>query len=113
MAQARARLSSTVREIIKEREKEINAGLKVDFLDVILSKRRLTDEETVSIVLDILLGGYETTSTLISLIVYFLGHAPAAFETLKVFLFLYIYLCSYYRPPKIFLSLTFFPLSFQ
>ncbi|KAJ9152821.1 hypothetical protein P3X46_026340 [Hevea brasiliensis] len=80
---ARARLSSTVREIIKEREKEISVAPKGDFLDVILSKQRLSDEETISIVLDILLGGYETTSTLISLIVYFLGHAPAAFESVK------------------------------
>lgn len=57
---------------------------KGDFLDVILSKQRLSNEEIVSIVLDILLGGYETTSTLIGLIVYFLGHAPDAFENLKV-----------------------------
>eukprot|EP00257_Ricinus_communis_P020315 XP_015579520.1 cytochrome P450 724B1 [Ricinus communis] len=81
---ARARLSSSVREIIKERELNKTVGLtKGDFLDMILSKRRLTEEETVSIVLDILLGGYETTATLISLIVYFLGHAPAAFQSLK------------------------------
>ncbi|KAJ6754341.1 CYTOCHROME P450 26 [Salix purpurea] len=37
----------------------------------------------VSVALDILLGGYETTSTLIALIVYFLGHVPKAFQTLK------------------------------
>ncbi|KAK7826580.1 cytochrome p450 90b1 [Quercus suber] len=37
----------------------------------------------VSIVLDILLGGYETTATLMSLIVYFLGQAPNALENLK------------------------------
>ncbi|CAK7328175.1 unnamed protein product [Dovyalis caffra] len=81
---ARARLASTMRVIIKEREKR-NAGLiKADFLDVILSKREaLTDEQIVSVALDILLGGYETTSTLIALIVYFLGHAPKAFQTLK------------------------------
>ncbi|KAG8634942.1 cytochrome P450 724B1 [Manihot esculenta] len=82
---AREKLSSTVREIIKEKEKEMNVEIarKEDFLDVILSKRRLSDDETVSIVLDILLGGYETTSTLISLIVYFLAHSPVAFESLK------------------------------
>lgn len=77
-----------MREIIKEKEKEMNVEIarKEDFLDVILSKRRLSDDETVSIVLDILLGGYETTSTLISLIVYFLAHSPVAFESLKVVL---------------------------
>lgn len=85
--QARARLSSTVKEIIKKREKgNVVVGNKgsEDFLDVILSKQKLSDEEMVSIVLDILLGGYETTSTLMALIVYFLGHSPNAFQTLKV-----------------------------
>ncbi|KAK3183688.1 hypothetical protein Dsin_030974 [Dipteronia sinensis] len=84
--QARARLSSTVREIIKEREKGSVDEVMIregDFLDVILSKGGLIDEEIVSIVLDILLGGYETTATLISLIVYFLSHSPIAFQTLK------------------------------
>ncbi|XVF57915.1 hypothetical protein PTKIN_Ptkin07bG0020800 [Pterospermum kingtungense] len=82
---ARARLSATVREIIKERKKlEGLMGLeKGDFLDVILSKGCLSDEETVSIVLDILLGGYETTATLMALVVYFLALAPNALETLK------------------------------
>ena len=84
--QARARLSATVREIIKERKKEELGLAKGDFLDVILSKGSLNDEETVSIVLDILLGGYETTATLMALIVYFLAHAPNALENLKVIL---------------------------
>ncbi|KAH7532425.1 hypothetical protein FEM48_Zijuj04G0018400 [Ziziphus jujuba var. spinosa] len=82
---ARERLSSTVKEIIEKRERG-NAGVAnegEDFLDVILSKQKLSDEEMVSIVLDILLGGYETTSTLMALIVYFLGHSPNSFQTLK------------------------------
>ncbi|KAK6267256.1 hypothetical protein QUC31_018093 [Theobroma cacao] len=80
---ARARLSATVREIIKERKKEKLGLEEGDFLDIILSKGSLSDEETVSIVLDILLGGYETTATLMALIVYFLAHAPDALEKLK------------------------------
>ncbi|GLU11364.1 hypothetical protein SLE2022_281170 [Rubroshorea leprosula] len=80
---ARARLSSTVHKIIKERHKR-NMGMeKGDFLDVILSKWRLSDTEIISIVLDILLGGYETTATLLALIVYFLAQSPNAFENLK------------------------------
>jgi len=71
--------------IINEREKEKVGLISGDFLDVILSKRGiLTDGQIVSVALDILLGGYETTSTLIALIVYFLGHVPKAFQTLKV-----------------------------
>ena len=71
--------------MIKVREQR-NVGLIEggDFLDVLLSKKSLTNDEIVSIVLDILLGGYETTATLIALIVYFLGHAPNALEKLKV-----------------------------
>ncbi|KAF8037638.1 hypothetical protein BT93_B0492 [Corymbia citriodora subsp. variegata] len=73
---ARARLSSTVREIIEERRRTGNVeGLKKgDFMDVILGKEGLNEEEMVSIVLDILLGGYETTATLMALIVFFLAH---------------------------------------
>lgn len=83
--QARARLSLTVKDIIDERRSSGNVGLrKGDFLDVIMSKEYLSDEERVSVVLDLLLGGYETTATLMALIVYFLGRAPHALETLKV-----------------------------
>ncbi|KAK7823080.1 cytochrome p450 90a1 [Quercus suber] len=83
--EARARLSSTVKQMIKEREQRNIVGLieRGDFLDVVLSKKSLTNDEIVSIVLDILLGGYETTATLMSLIVYFLGQAPNALENLK------------------------------
>ncbi|KAL3723053.1 hypothetical protein ACJRO7_035267 [Eucalyptus globulus] len=82
---ARARLSSTVREIIEERRRTGNAaGLKKgDFMDVILGKEGLNEEEMVSIVLDILLGGYETTATLMALIVFFLAHEPASLLQLK------------------------------
>jgi hypothetical protein len=56
-----------------------------DFLDVILSKRCLLNrDEIVSLVLDLMLGGYETTATLMSLIVYFLGHSPNALQKLEV-----------------------------
>ncbi|KAK3413107.1 hypothetical protein EUGRSUZ_I01718 [Eucalyptus grandis] len=82
---ARARLSSTVREIIEERRRTGSAaGLKKgDFMDVILGKEELNEEEMVSIVLDILLGGYETTATLMALIVFFLAHEPASLLQLK------------------------------
>ena len=82
--------------MIKEREQRNIVGLiqRGDFLDVVLSKKSLTNDEIVSIVLDILLGGYETTATLMSLIVYFLGQAPNALENLKVALcFLSLRIC--------------------
>lgn len=88
--QARARLSSSVKEIMEGRRKRRSRELEElgegegDFLDAILSKQSLNDDEIVSIVLDIMLGGYETTSTLMALIVYFLQHSPIALAKLKV-----------------------------
>ncbi|KAF8399809.1 hypothetical protein HHK36_015680 [Tetracentron sinense] len=80
---ARARISSTVGEIIKDRRKGDVGIAKGDFLDVLLSNTSLSDEGKVSIVLDLLLGGYETTSILMATAVYFLGHSPHALEKLK------------------------------
>ncbi|KAK6913043.1 Cytochrome P450 [Dillenia turbinata] len=82
---ARMRICTTIREIIKGRREGNNdvGQTKGDFLDVILSNVNLSDEERVSIVLDLLLGGYETTSTLMSLLVYFLAHSHHALEQLK------------------------------
>lgn len=71
-----------MKDIIEERRKRSEPG--GDFLDVIISKGDLNEEERVSLVMDILLAGYETTSTVMSLVVYFLGRAPLALQTLKV-----------------------------
>lgn len=57
---------------------------KGDFLNVILSKPNLSDEERMSLTLDIMFGGYETTAKLLSLVVYFLAQAPKSLERLKV-----------------------------
>lgn len=43
----------------------------------------LNDEERVSIVMDLLFAGYETTAGLLSLLVYYLAQAPEALEQLK------------------------------
>ncbi|XP_023550591.1 cytochrome P450 724B1 isoform X3 [Cucurbita pepo subsp. pepo] len=80
---ARAKLSGIVKEIMRERKKKgLVVGVEKEgddhenFLDVIMSNWKLDEEEIVSVVLDILLGGYETTATLMGLIVYFLAHSP-------------------------------------
>ncbi|KAJ4843409.1 hypothetical protein Tsubulata_030354 [Turnera subulata] len=84
--QARSRISSTVQAIIEERRR--NAGSLTrkssDFLEILLGVDTLSEEEKVSFVLDSLLGGYETTSLLMSMVVHFLGHSPTALEQLKV-----------------------------
>ncbi|OVA17629.1 Cytochrome P450 [Macleaya cordata] len=79
---ARLRIYSTIKAIIRERT-EGHGIKKGDYLDALLSNSSSSDEEKVSIVLDLLLGGYETTSTLIALIVYFLSHSPHALQMLK------------------------------
>ncbi|XP_059644153.1 cytochrome P450 724B1 [Cornus florida] len=80
---ARTRISSTLKEVIKERQNG-NGGLaKKDFLDGILVKENLSNEEKVSVLLDLLLAGYETTSALLGIVVYFLGQAPHVLEHLK------------------------------
>ena len=55
---------------------------------MLLSSNELSDEEKVSFVLDSLLGGYETTSLLISMVVYFLGQSAQDLDLVKV-----IYTC--------------------
>lgn len=74
--------------MIKQREneeQEMKKGLREeDFLDVIMSNEDLNYEEKVSIVLDILLGGFETSATLLSLVVYFLAKSPSLLQKLKV-----------------------------
>ncbi|KAK2413697.1 cytochrome P450, family 724, subfamily A, polypeptide [Trifolium repens] len=83
---ARIRLSSIIKDIIIERRSKVDNVKTVeggDLLNLILSKQNLSDEERVSIVLDLLFGGYETTSKLLSMIVYFLDGAPNALERLK------------------------------
>lgn len=85
--QARIRLSCIIKDIIMERRKGNDNVGPVEggnLLNVILSKQNLCDEEMVSIVLDLLFGGYETTAKLLSMIVYFLGGAPNALQRLKV-----------------------------
>uniref|UniRef100_A0A7N0TTY6 Cytochrome P450 724B1 n=1 Tax=Kalanchoe fedtschenkoi TaxID=63787 RepID=A0A7N0TTY6_KALFE len=88
---ARIRISSTVKAIIEERikrNKEAQPSTATsrcnDFLETLVSIDTLSEDEKVSFVLDSLLGGYETTSLLMSLIVYFLAQSPAAVELLKV-----------------------------
>ncbi|GAB4825347.1 hypothetical protein Ancab_008219 [Ancistrocladus abbreviatus] len=94
--QARSRISSSVRSIIEERRRrggggggvsdgEINSSSskRNDFLDTLLSIETLSEDEKVSFVLDSLLGGYETTSLLLAMVVHFLGHSPSALQQLE------------------------------
>ncbi|GAB2229052.1 hypothetical protein Droror1_Dr00023187 [Drosera rotundifolia] len=48
-----------------------------------LDAENLTDKEAMSLIMDILLAGYETTSTLVLTIVYILGQEPCILQQLK------------------------------
>ncbi|KAL6520195.1 hypothetical protein OROMI_032375 [Orobanche minor] len=77
---ARRRISSTLKDIIiKRRVSETHA----DFVDEILGNVWLNDEERVSVLVDLLLAGYETTSGLMGLVVYFLAQDPSSLQTLQ------------------------------
>ncbi|KAG6394627.1 hypothetical protein SASPL_145216 [Salvia splendens] len=83
---ARRRILSTLKDAIKKREKIMGnvSNVKGDFLDELLQKDCLNDEEKVSVLLDLLFAGYETTSGLMALVVYFLAQAPSALQKLRV-----------------------------
>ncbi|KDP45155.1 hypothetical protein JCGZ_15020 [Jatropha curcas] len=99
--QARRRISTTVKAIIEERrrrrkkrnneeeeEEETDddgrSKRSSDFLEILLYVDTLSEDEKVSFVLDSLLGGYETTSLLMAMVVHFLAHSPTALHQLKL-----------------------------
>lgn len=57
---------------------------KAAFLDVLLSNNELSHDDKVAFLLDCLLAGYETTSVLVSMAVYFLGQFPKCLKQLRV-----------------------------
>ncbi|XP_060184971.1 cholesterol 22-monohydroxylase CYP90B52-like isoform X2 [Lycium barbarum] len=76
---ARTRISSTLKQVLKDRENRkdvevLNGPAKVDPSDDNLLKEHLRD---------VLFAGYETTSGLLSLLVYFLAQSPQALQNLK------------------------------
>ncbi|KAG5545865.1 hypothetical protein RHGRI_018130 [Rhododendron griersonianum] len=97
---ARRRISSTVKAIIEERRRSrrsSDGGGKYpnkrstrsgtnghDFLEILLGVESLSEDEKVSFVLDSLLGGYETTSVLMAMLIHFVGQSPAALAQLKL-----------------------------
>ncbi|XP_009759674.1 cytochrome P450 724B1 [Nicotiana tabacum] len=89
--QARSRISSTVKAIIEERRRINDGGSccsddrkRNDFLEILLCLDTLSEDEKVSFVLDSLLGGYETTSLLMAMVVFFVGQSQNALDQLKV-----------------------------
>ncbi|KAG8384892.1 hypothetical protein BUALT_Bualt04G0165500 [Buddleja alternifolia] len=81
---ARRRISLTLQDIIMKKRENMMSGTNArDFVDELLAEVCLNDEERVSILLDLLLAGYETTSGLLALVVYFLAHSPSSLQSLQ------------------------------
>ncbi|CAN6312295.1 unnamed protein product [Urochloa humidicola] len=78
---ARKRISKTMEKFIEDRKR--NPSKKAVFLDVLLANKELSHDDKVAFLLDSLLAGHETTSVLLSIIVYFLGKSPNIVEQLK------------------------------
>lgn len=99
---ARTKVAEALRLIVRQRREESEAGeRKEDMLGALLGgDNAFSDEEIVDFLLALLVAGYETTSTIMTLAVKFLTETPLAQAQLKVPLS---------SPPfSLSLSLTFF-----
>lgn len=82
--------------IVRQRRKESESREKKDMLGALLaSGDHFSDEEIVDFMLALLVAGYETTSTIMTLAVKFLTETPLALAQLKVLKhdFIFIFYC--------------------
>ncbi|XXG57082.1 hypothetical protein AAC387_Pa03g4328 [Persea americana] len=83
---AQYRIKAITKSLLQQRkgrgEAKEDEG-KMDFLDVLLAHDHLSEEEILSLVMDLLLGGYETTSIFIAIVVRFLSDHPKALDELR------------------------------
>lgn len=79
-------MASALGLIVKQRRVDNEAGMnKDDMLAALFScEEDFTDEQIVDFLLALLVGGYETTSTSMTLAVKFLTDTPSALAQLKV-----------------------------
>ncbi|XP_068638469.1 3beta,22alpha-dihydroxysteroid 3-dehydrogenase-like [Aristolochia californica] len=80
---ARTKVAETLRSMVRERRKEENNKKKDMLAALIDSEEGFSEEETVDFLLALLVAGYETTSTIMTLAVKFLSETPAALSLLK------------------------------
>lgn len=85
--QARTKVAEALSLIVRQRRSESEAGeRKNDMLEALLSADDggFSDEEIVDFLVALLVAGYETTSTIMTLAVKFLTETPLALAQLKV-----------------------------
>ena len=84
---ARTKVAEALTLIVRQRRKEREAGgeKRNDMLGALLATGdQFTDEQIVDFMLALLVAGYETTSTIMTLAVKFLTETPLALAQLKV-----------------------------
>ena len=83
---ARTKVAEALILIVRERRKEYEGGeRKNDMLAALLAvDDNFSDEEIVDFLVALLVAGYETTSTIMTLAVKFLTETPLALAQLKV-----------------------------
>ncbi|CAN1748615.1 Cytochrome P450 90A1 [Linum perenne] len=88
--QARTKVAEALTLVVRERRKEVESKKKKnDILAALLAgDDRLSDEEVVDFLVALLVAGYETTSTSMTLAVKFLTDTPMALAQLRVCCFL-------------------------
>ncbi|KAE9598737.1 hypothetical protein Lal_00022392 [Lupinus albus] len=81
---ARTKVAEALTLVVRERRKESERIEKKDMLGALLaSGEKLSDEEIVDFMLALLVAGYETTSTIMTLAIKFLTETPLALAHLK------------------------------
>jgi len=85
--QARTKVAEALTLVVRQRRKEYDEDKekKNDMLGALLaSGDHFSDEEIVDFLLALLVAGYETTSTIMTLAIKFLTETPLALAQLKV-----------------------------
>ncbi|XP_044461442.1 cytochrome P450 90A1-like isoform X1 [Mangifera indica] len=82
--QARTKVAEALSFIVRERRKESESGdRKSDMLGALLAEGGFSDDEIADFLVALLVAGYETTSTIMTLAVKFLTETPLALAQLK------------------------------
>lgn len=91
VSQARTKVADMLRGIVQERsyraqvEEEAEEDAKKDMLGMLMeNEEALSEEHMVDFMLALLVAGYETTSTIMTLAIKFLTETPLALSQLKV-----------------------------
>ncbi|KAH6559189.1 hypothetical protein KP509_1Z024300 [Ceratopteris richardii] len=81
--QSRSKILETVKRVLKERSQQ-SKGTYNDLLESVTRSGNLSTEQILDVVLNMIFGGYETSTVALTLALKFLADAPAVVEELRV-----------------------------